>query len=123
MRALVPSCVLLAVWGLFACASGKDKGIVVTVVRSPDAVRGCDFLGRLSQVSTEQGAQSEGMLRQRVAELGGDTLLLQNAGAAEAWKCGGGSARAFVDSPGDRRRTPTALNRPPTPWTTPRYGG
>jgi hypothetical protein len=110
----------IVVAGLFACASRK-KGTTVVVVRNPDAVRGCEFLGRVGQSSTEQTSPVEGMLRQRVAEMGGDTLLLLAAGSGEAWKCGAdGSARAWVESPA-KERTPHALSRPPTPRVTIRY--
>jgi hypothetical protein len=108
---------------LAACASGKGKATSVAVVRSQDAVRGCEFVSRLSSTSPQEDAYSEAALRQRVIDAGGDTLLLLGVGAAEAWKCGNGSMRAFADNPSDRRRTPTVISRAPTPWTTPRYGG
>ena len=119
-RLFVLSIAAMVVAGWLACASHK-KGTTVVVVRNPDAVRGCEFLGRVGQSSTEQTSPVEGMLRQRVAEMGGDTLLLLAAGAGEAWKCGAdGSARAWVESP-PLERTPHQVSRPPTPRATIRY--
>jgi hypothetical protein len=102
-----------------ACASGTGKRTAVAVVRSQEAVRGCEFLSRLSSPTAEAGAYSEKVLRERVADLGGDTLLAVGGGAAEAWKCGsGGSAKAYADNPSSGA-TPTPAFRPATP--TPRW--
>ena len=113
--------ILIAVVAVVAaCASGKAKGTAVAVLRSADAVRGCEMLSRLSSPTAEEGPYSEKVLRERVADLGGDTLLLLGGGGAEAWKCrSGDSARAYGDN--FARTTPTAAFRPSTP--TPRYGG
>jgi len=113
---------IAVVAAMAACASGAGKGTAVAIVRSADAVRGCEMLSRLSSPTAEAtGAYSEKVLRERVADLGGDTLLMVGGGAAEAWKCGsGGSTKAYADNPSSGA-TPTPAFRPATP--TPRWGG
>lgn len=107
------------VLALFACASSK-KGTPV-VVRYSDAVRGCDFLGRLVSQTADEGTLSQGVLRRRVVEMGGDTLLLLPAGSAEAWNCRARQERIYFKS--SFRPTPTPPFRPTTPRPTPGYVG
>lgn len=101
------------------CASGKNKGTAVIVVSDPAAVRGCAFVGRVTQTVTENEPAGVGMLRQRTAEAGGNTLLMLPAGVGEAWNC---ADRLRVWAP-DAKVT---ASRPvtgsyPTPPATPRY--
>src|ERR1700693_5134662 len=71
------------------CASGKKGGAAVVVVYNQGDVRECAFLGRVTQTATESEPAGEGMLRQRTAEAGGDTLLLLPGGIGAALDCGG----------------------------------
>lgn len=102
-------------WG--GCAS--KKGVAVVLVTDPDAVRGCAFLGRVSQTATEREPTGEGMLRQRTAELGGNTLLMKAGGIGEAWNCSG-TFRVYAPS---TQRSPTRIvvGLAPTAPATPRY--
>ncbi len=119
-RLFVGSLAAVLVAILLACASSK-KGTAVAVVRYPEAVRGCDFLGRLVPNAADEGAIPQGQLRQRVVELGGDTLLLLPAGSAEAWNCRAANPRIYAQS--TSRRTPTPPFRPTTPRPTPGLPG
>ena len=103
-----------------ACAS-RQKGTAVTIVRYREAVGGCDFLGRLVPDTAAEGSIPQGQLRQRVVELGGDTLLLLPAGSAEAWNCRARQERVYVE--GGFRATPTPPFRPTTPRPTPGLAG
>ena len=101
------------------CASGKKDGTAVIVVYDPGAVRGCAFVGRVTQTVTENEPAGVGMLRQRTAEAGGNTLLMLPGGVGEAWNC---ADRLQVFAP-DAKVT---ASRPvtgsyPTPPATPRY--
>ena len=101
------------------CASGKKSGTAVIVVNEPGAVRGCAFVGRVTQTVTENEPAGVGMLRQRTAEAGGNTLLMLPGGVGEAWNC---ADRLRVFAP-DAKVT---SSRPvtgsyPTPPATPRY--
>jgi hypothetical protein len=104
------------VWG--GCAS-KKGGTAVLVVSDPEAVRGCAFLGRVNQTATESEATGIGVLRQRTAEMGGNTLLLRAAGTGEAWNCSGAfSAYSPPTEPSPTRSIPGLI---PTAAATPRY--
>jgi hypothetical protein len=101
------------------CASGKKGGAAVIVVYDPGAVRGCAFVGRVTQMVTENEPAGVGMLRQRTAEAGGNTLLMLPGGVGEAWNC---ADRLQVFAP-DAKVT---ASRPvtgsyPTPPATARY--
>jgi hypothetical protein len=101
------------------CASRKKGGTAVIVVSEPGAVRGCAFVGRVTQTVTENEPVGVGMLRQRTAEAGGNTLLMLPGGVGEAWNC---ADRLRVFAP-DAKVT---ASRPvtgsyPTPPATPRY--
>src|SRR4029077_13846813 len=100
------------------CASGK-KGTAVVVVHNQGDVRGCAFLGRVTQTATENQPAGEGMLRQRTAEAGGNTLLIRPGGIGEAWNCAG-RFQAFAP---DAHPTPPrpVTGKYPTPPATPRY--
>lgn len=100
------------------CAS-KSGGAAVLVVFDPGEVRGCSFLGRVSQTDTESEPAGQGLLRQRVADMGGNTLLVKPGGTGEAWSCTD-RLRAYAPA---TQPTPT---RPvtgllPTAPATPRY--
>jgi hypothetical protein len=101
------------------CASGKKGGAAVIVVYNQGDVRGCAFLGRVTQTATESEPAGEGMLRQRTAEAGGNTLLIRPGGVGEAWNCAG-RFQAFAP---DTQPTPTrpVTGKYPTPPATPRY--
>ena len=101
------------------CASGKKGGRAVVVANDPGEVRGCAFLGRVTQTATENEPAGTGMLRQRTAEMGGNVLLIRSGGIGEAWDCAG---RVHTYAP-DTRRSPTrpVTGRYPTPPATPRY--
>jgi hypothetical protein len=101
------------------CASGKKGGNAVFVAYDPGEVRGCAFLGRVTQTATESEPAGTGMLRQRTAEMGGTTLLVRPGGIGEAWDCAG---RFHAYAP-DTRLSPTrpVTGRYPTPPATPRY--
>jgi hypothetical protein len=92
----------------------------VIVVRNPSVARGCDFLGacpaRAPRKKVPYQTECSG---KGVAEMGGDTLLLLAAGSGEAYRCGGGSPRIYVDSP--PRCTSESISKLPTPRATPRY--
>ena len=91
---------LLCAAGVGYCASGK-KGTTTTAVyvaHHPQEVRGCSFLGRLTGPSGDEpsgssgegsmaGHMSELSMQERVAEMGGNVLLLLPAGTGEAWYC------------------------------------
>jgi len=118
MRHRIPFVALVLILSLGNCAS-KKGGKAVLVVRDPDAVRGCSFLGRVTQTATESAPAGEGMLRQRTAEMGGNTLLIRGGGIGEAWDCGE-RLRAYAPP------TQPTPNRPlvgvyPTAPATPRY--
>jgi hypothetical protein len=101
------------------CASGKKNGTAVIVVYDPGAVRGCAFVGRVTQTATENEPAGVGMLRQRTAEAGGNTLLMLPGGIGEAWDCAD-RLRAFAP---DAKVSPTrpVTGKYPTPPATPRY--
>jgi hypothetical protein len=103
-----------------ACGDCASKGgKAVTVVYDPGYVRGCSFLGRITQTTTEDAPLGEGLLRQRTADMGGDTLLIRGGGAGEAWDCAGKvSAYAPPAAPTKSRPVTGAY---PTPPATPRY--
>jgi hypothetical protein len=103
-------------WG--GCAS-KKGATAVLAFRDPELVRGCAFLARLTQTATESEPAGEGMLRQRTAELGGNTLLLRAAGIGEAWNC---SDRFRVYGPATHPSPTRAIpGLIPTAPATPRY--
>ena len=108
-----------AALGPGACASGKKGGKAVIVVYDQSAVRGCAFVGRVTQTATESEGAGEGMLRQRTAEAGGNTLLIRPGGIGEAWDCPG-AFHAYAPNP---RPTTTrgVTGWYPTPPATPRY--
>jgi len=100
---------------LSACSSHKTKE-GVTVVRDAALVRPCSYLGRVSQTSTEDEKRTAGQLQTRVAEMGGNTLLLLAAGSGEAYSC---------PEPVNFQASTTSRLTPerglvPTPKTTPR---
>ncbi len=89
------------------------------VVTDPEAVRSCAFLARVNQTATESESAGLGMLRQRTAELGGNTLLLRAGGTGEAWSCSGAlSAFAPPVEPSPTRSIPGYI---PTAPATPQY--
>src|SRR5215468_4226667 len=49
---------------------------VVQVTSHPGDVRGCSFMGRVTGPSSEEGSLNAGALRERVADAGGNVLLL-----------------------------------------------
>jgi len=100
------------------CAS-KKGATAVLVVHDPELVRGCAFLARLTQTATESGPAGEGMLRQRTAELGGNTLLLRPGGIGEAWNCSG-SFRVYAPATQPSPTRPV-IGPIPTSPATPRY--
>ena len=103
-------------WG--ACAS-KNGAAAVLVVTDAEAVRGCAFLARVTQTATESEPMGEGVLRERTAELGGNTLLLRAGGTGEAWNCSDRlSAYAPPANPSPTRPIPGLI---PTAPATPRY--
>jgi hypothetical protein len=108
-----------AALGPGGCASGKKGGTAVVVVNDPAAVRGCAFVGRVTQTATENEPAGLGMLRQRTAEAGGNTLLVLPGGMGEAWDCAG-RLQAFAP---EARLSPTrpVTGRYPTPPATPRF--
>src|ERR1700693_6347336 len=112
---------LLAAWALSSgrCASGKKGGTGGVVVYDPGAVRGCAFLGRVTQTATESEPAGQGMLRQRTAEAGGNTLLVRGGGIGEAWNCAG-RFQAFAPATQPSPTRPVT-GRYPTPPATPRY--
>ena len=100
------------------CASKKGAAAVL-IVHDPEMVRGCAFLARLTQTATESEPAGEGMLRQRTAELGGNTLLLRTGGIGEAWNC---SDRFRVYGPATQPSPTRAIpGLIPTAPATPRY--
>ena len=101
------------------CASGKKGGAAVVVVHDPGYVRECAFLGRVTQAATESEPAGEGMLRQRTAEAGGNTLLIRPGGIGEAWNCAGRFQAFAPDAQPTRPRPVTGSY--PTPPATPRY--
>ena len=103
-------------WG--GCAS-KKGGAAVLVVSDPEVVRGCAFLGRVNQTTTEGEPAGVGVLQQRTAEIGGNTLLLRAGGTGEAWNCSG-SFHAYAPpvEPSPTRSIPGLI---PTAPATPRY--
>ncbi len=110
-------------WALFllvalalSCASGKKAGKAVVIATNRGALRECAFLAKLSQESTDNNSVGEGTLRQRTAELGGNTLLILPGGIGEAWDC----PASYVWRGG--REEPTRIPPMifPTPPTTPR---
>ena len=101
------------------CASRKKGGTAVIVVHEQGAVRGCAFVGRVTQTMTENEPVGEGMLRQRTAEAGGNTLLMLPGGVGEAWNCPG-SLRVFAPEAKVTASRPVT-GRYPTPPATPRY--
>jgi hypothetical protein len=104
--------------GVRASAAPDPGTQVVQVTTHPGDVRGCSFLGRVTGPSAEDGTMTAGLLRERVAEAGGNVLLLLPAGSGEAWSCGQ-KARADANV-----ANPTPVNpitgRFPTPVATPR---
>src|SRR6185295_7129206 len=102
-----------------ACASGKKGGKAVIVVYDQSAVRGCAFMGRVTQTATESEPAGEGMLRQRTAEAGGNTLLIRPGGIGEAWNCPG-HFHAYAPNPRPVATRPVT-GMYPTPPTTQRY--
>jgi|ERR1700693_793898 len=104
---------------LGGCASGKKGGAAVVVVHNQGDVRGCAFLGRMTQTATESEPAGEGMLRQRTAEAGGNTLLILPGGIGEAWNCAG-RLQAFAPDTQPTRPRPVTGSYP-TPPATPRY--
>lgn len=103
--------------GLGYCASGK-KGQAVMVATHPGAVRGCSFIGRVTGSSGEEGSMSTGSLSLRVAEMGGNVLLLLPAGSGEAWLCEQ-KTLAFGDAASPTPTRPVG-GRAPTAPATPR---
>lgn len=104
------------IWG--GCAS-KKNAVAVVVVTDPEAVRGCAFLGRVTQTATEREPTGEGMLRRRTSELGGNMLLLRAGGIGEAWNCSG-TFRVYAP-PAQRSPTRIVVGLAPTAPATPRY--
>ena len=72
--------------GLGYCAS-RNKGQAVMVATNPGMVRGCSFVGRVTGSGSVEGPVSAGSLSVRVAEMGGNVLLVLPAGSGEAWFC------------------------------------
>jgi hypothetical protein len=68
-------------------AASEPQTTAVLVTTHPGEVRGCSFLGRVTGPSSEEGSLNAGLLRQRVAEMGGNVLLLLPVGTGEAWYC------------------------------------
>src|SRR6202162_3855849 len=101
------------------CASGKKGGAAVVVVYNQGDVRECAFLGRVTQTATESEPAGTGMLRQRTAEMGGNTLLVRGGGIGEAWNCAG-RFQAFAPATQPSPTRPVT-GRYPTPPATPRY--
>jgi hypothetical protein len=101
------------------CASGKKDGTAVIVVYDPGAVRGCAFVGRVTQTMTENEPAGIGMLRQRTAEAGGNTLLMLSGGIGEEWDCAD-RLRAFAPDAKVTASRPVTGSYP-TPPATPRY--
>lgn len=121
MKKRIPGLIFLLFSGALAwggCAS-KKGATAVLVVHDPELVRGCAFLARLTQTATESEPAGEGMLRQRTAELGGNTLLLRPGGIGEAWSCSG-SFRVYAPSTLPSPTRPV-IGPIPTAPATPRY--
>lgn len=104
--------------GVRASGAADPSAQVVQVTTHPGDVRGCSFLGRVTGPSAEDGSMTTGLLRERVADAGGNVLLLLPAGTGEAWSCG---QQARADG---KVANPTPVNpitgRFPTPAATPR---
>jgi hypothetical protein len=122
MKAWIGTCVILLTAAAVlspGCASGKKDGTAVIVVYDPGAVRGCAFVGRVTQTVTENEPAGIGMLRQRTAEAGGNTLLMLPGGIGEAWDCAD-RLRAFAPDAKVTASRPVTGSYP-TPPATPRY--
>ena len=101
------------------CASGNKDAKTVVVVNDEGDVRGCAFLGRVTQTATESEPAGTGILRQRTAELGGNILLIRPGGIGEAWDCAG-RLHAFAPDTAPTKTRPVTGSYP-TPPATPRY--
>ena len=107
--------VVLCAAGAGYCASG-NKGKLVQVSRHPGEVRGCSFLGRVTGAGTQESPITTGTLQRRVAEMGGDVLLLLPGGIGEAWSCGQ-ATRAHGEPANPTPRRPIVGAIPTAPAT------
>ena len=99
-----------------ACASGKKAGKAIVIATDRGALRECAFLAKLNQNSTDNNSAGEGTLRERTAELGGNTLLILPGGVGEAWDCP--PSYTWRGGPQEPTRIPPMMF--PTPPLTPR---